>query len=260
MANFRVDNVLYSTRLHRRASSSVTKRLVNAAKAGTVERDTKKLLASIEAKIVDGAHSVNTAIANVRLAAKYLRAIGSKDFRKPRATTYEHLIVYHTTLALHEFGAWRYRMVRLFGGLQRHFEKVHDQDRARFMQDMRAAFNERTAMTELRDEHVHGEPFAPPAVVENGMQRIVRGAAFSGRSFDLANKQAARSYANSWRLMAKLLEDSSAYFFELTDLVMEPELTTEQMRRALKRIEARFPPTTTRRDTSGQRRARAAGA
>lgn len=243
IATFDLDNPLYNTRLYRRASRSVTRRLVKAVTAGTLSEDSVRIERSAEARIVDAAYDVNTAISNVRHAANHLRAVGATNFRKPRGTTYEQLIVYHTTLALHEFGTWRYRMVHLFGGLQRHFEKARDKDRALFMQNMTAHFKKKTGLSKIRDEHVHGEQqFVPPAVTHNGMQRIMRSAAFSNREFDAANKRAARSFANSWRVMAKLLEDASAYFFDLTDLVMGPQLSTERTKRALKRIEAHFPP------------------
>ncbi len=218
------------TRLSKEASRAVSAQLSAALKAG---EDPELLLKTLEAKIVDATFGLSSAQSNILYASRQLRGLGSAIYRKDRAATYDALISYHNAAALHEHGAWRYRLLRLFREIEKHFVRAKDGGRARAIRNLREQFRT-DSIDVMRDEHVHGAPYVPPLLAQIGFQKVLGN--ISQRAANKARKQTALAYARMWKEIAAANNRQEDFIFDVIELIVTKNPSDLAAVAALKRL------------------------
>jgi hypothetical protein len=226
------------SKLFRRSLKASASRYAHAIKRRDAQQ-LGELLNNVDDKVVTGISGLVVSSRNIRFAARQLRLIASKNFRCPRGMTHENVIVYHNTVALHEFTAYVNRFVRLFKQLERHFKKVGKRDREQTVAALTRAFIDMNdQLTDIRNEHVHGKPFVPPALSQDAVTVMLHPEQFTQQDLIAANKLAARAYSVMWVQVIDLMEAVSEMLLDVAALLFASRPSMRAIERRIRDHEA----------------------
>lgn len=217
--------------------------------AGRIERITsgpdgefEAVLGSLEYKVASEVASILRAIQNTQIAGHQLKMIGSRSFRRPNSVQYDDLISYHNTAALHEAGAYRNRVIRLLRHFERHFTETRDRTGLSVLRNARERLKEGDPLSKIRNEHVHEQPFVPPALQDYASWELRKLSAYRRRQLTAAYKKTARLLARAWANVACTLDTQAEFVLEVCGLLMAPPSAQKQAELDLERIISRFDP------------------
>lgn len=198
-------------------------------------------------RVVVEVESVLRAIRNVEIAGHQLQKIGSPRFRRPKNITYEDIILYHTAVALNEGVIYDNRVSRLFKHFERQFLSDGNAVGLQVVRTTRQRMKSDNRLRRMRRQHVHEQPFVPPALTMYAAWGSRKVSSYRRRQMTAAYKRTARLYGRTWTWLASVMDAMGEFYLDIFGLLMTPSLSREDAETELERITSRLNRTMSER-------------